>query len=90
MLSTWFHFSLTKNQKVKILKIGNCWKSAVFVLRAEKWTRTLGLAGFCRYLIYDALAMEENVTLDKYLLIYTGNHMKEYFDSLKNQFISVH
>ena len=45
----------------------------------------LSSAGFCRYLIDDALAMEENVTLDKYLLIYTGKRMKEYSDSLKNQ-----
>lgn len=46
---------------------------------------TLSPAGFCRYLIDDALAMEESVSLDKYLMIYTGNRMKEYSDSLKNQ-----
>lgn len=45
----------------------------------------LSPAGFCRYLINDALAMEENVALDKYLMIYTGKRMKEYSDSLKNQ-----
>lgn len=45
----------------------------------------LSPADFCKYLIDDVLVMEENVSLDKYLMMYTGNHMKEYFDSLKNQ-----
>lgn len=45
----------------------------------------LSPAGFCRYLIDEALAVKENEGLDKYLMIYTGNRMKEYCDSLKNQ-----
>lgn len=45
---------------------------------------SLSPAGFCRYLVDDALAMEKNIGLDKYLMIYTGKRMKEYSDSLKN------
>lgn len=30
-----------KSKKSKFYKIGNCWKSAAFISRAEKWTRTL-------------------------------------------------